>query len=163
MDDFCDLCAIVIFTWTLFLACRLYFDDFGNASLSYGSDYGFDVDVLGMNWGLADLLRWDKWIYCFFSGRILCGSILNIFVKVGHGAHMFMAFQAVVIVLIFVMLYKIIMTMTEEKHNALIPLLIFAYFFGVPSVCTAGIMLGTASVCIICRYYPFFLLYILCH
>ena len=59
-----------IFALLLFLLERffwpvgLYFDDFGNASLSYGSDYGFDVDVLGMNWGLADLLRWDKWIYC---------------------------------------------------------------------------------------------------
>lgn len=152
-----------IFALLLFLLERffwpvgLYFDDFGNASLSYGSDYGFDVDVLGMNWGLADLLRWDKWIYCFFSGRILCGSILNIFVKVGHGAHMFMAFQAVVIVLIFVMLYKIIMTMTKKSNNALIPLLIFALFFWVPSdMYRWNYCWASASVLYIWPLLPFF-------
>ena len=52
----------------------MYFDDYGNASLSYG----YHADVLGMNWTLEDLGQWAHWIYFNFSGRIMCGSILNL-------------------------------------------------------------------------------------
>ncbi|MBD8973821.1 MAG: hypothetical protein EGQ63_08290, partial [Clostridiales bacterium] len=93
----------------------MYFDDYGNASLSYG----YHADVLGMNWTLEDLGQWAHWIYFNFSGRIMCGSILNLLFKIGGGQHLFMAIQAGILTLMFYMMYRLVMYYTGQKDNVM--------------------------------------------
>ena len=106
----------------------LYYDDYGNASLSYG----YDAGVSGINWTMSDLGSWASWIYMNFSGRILCGSLLNILIKLGGGPRLFMAIQPIIIVAMFYIVYRIIMKMVDVKDSLWTFIGLVALFFVLP-------------------------------
>lgn len=138
----------------------LYYDDYGNASLSYG----YDAMVSGLNWNMGDLWRWAKWIYTNFSGRILCGSILNILVKLGNGPRMFMAIQAVIVVGMFWAMYHIVIYFTKQKANIILLVLMVALFFQMPmDMYRWNLCWASASVLYIWPLFPMFLLFYLQH
>ena len=131
----------------------MYFDDYGNASLSYG----YDAGVAGMNWTMQDLGSWAKWIYLNFSGRIMCGSLLNVLFKLGHGPHLFMAVQAGIMVLLFYVMYRITMYVTKQKYNVLMVIIPVALFFIMPSdMYRWNLCWASASVLYIWPLLPFF-------
>lgn len=132
----------------------LYFDDYGNASLSYG----YDTQVIGMTWTFQDLLEWAKWIYMNFSGRILCGSLLNLLIKFGNGPRLFMSIQAGIVTALFYAMYKIIMRLVEKKHNIFVLIMIVALFFLTPlDMFRHNLCWASASVLYIWPLFPFFL------
>lgn len=132
----------------------LYFDDYGNASLSYG----YDTQVVGMTWTIQDLFEWAKWIYMNFSGRILCGSLLNLLIKFGNGPRLFMAIQAGIVTALFYILYKIMMCFVERKHNIFVLIMIVALFFLSPlDMFRHNLCWASASVLYIWPLFPFFL------
>ena len=131
----------------------LYYDDYGNASLSYG----YDAGVIGIDWGLKDLLSWAHWIYLNFSGRILCGSLLNLFIKIGEGPRVFMEVQAVVLVLLFFVIYRFLMKMVKKEDNVFAFIIIVALFFLLPDdMYKWNLCWASASVLYIWPLLPFF-------
>ena len=59
---------ICFFAFYLFMQHRLvgmYYDDFGNASLSYGYD---SSSIIGTNYTIMDLAKWSKFIYLNWGG-----------------------------------------------------------------------------------------------
>lgn len=131
----------------------IYFDDYGNASLSYG----YDAGVSGMNWTLSDLGSWANWIYFNFSGRIMCGSLLNLLFKIGNGPRLFMALQAGILVLLFFVLYRIVMYYTKQNRNVFIVVILVALFFLMPSdMYRWNLCWASASVLYIWPLLPFF-------
>lgn len=131
----------------------IYFDDYGNASLSYG----YHADVVGMNWTLEDLGQWAHWIYFNFSGRIMCGSILNLLFKIGGGQHLFMAIQAGILTLMFYMMYRLVMYYTGQKDNVWIAVMVVALFFIMPpDMYRWNLCWASASVLYIWPLLPFF-------
>lgn len=131
----------------------LYFDDYGNASLSYG----YDAGVTGMQWTLKDLASWAHWIYFNFSGRILCGSLLNFLIKIGNGPKIFMAVQTCIVWSLFVVMYRIILYVTRQKCNLYLSVAIVALFFLMPSdMYRWNLCWASASVLYIWPLLPFF-------
>lgn len=51
----------------------MYYDDFGNASLSYGYD---SSQIAGTNYSMKDLYMWAKYIYFNWGGRIIYALML---------------------------------------------------------------------------------------
>ena len=131
----------------------LYYDDYGNASLSYG----YDAGVIGIEWSLKDLISWAHWIYLNFSGRILCGSLLNILIKIGEGPRVFMEVQALVLVLLFFVIYRLVMKLLKKEDNVLAFVLIVALFFLLPDdMYKWNLCWASASVLYIWPLLPFF-------
>ena len=58
----------------------MYFDDFGNASLSYSSTI---ANVVGTNFNLAQLLESAIYTYFHFGGRVFYGMIASLLLRNG--------------------------------------------------------------------------------
>ena len=131
----------------------LYYDDYGNAALCYG----YDANVNGTDWNLSNLTAWAGWIYMNFSGRIMCGSLLNVLINAGNGPRLFYAIQAVIITVLFYCMYRIIMTLVGRKDSIFALVGLVALFFILPdemyrwTLCWAS-----ASVLYIWRMLTFF-------
>lgn len=103
----------------------MYFDDYGNASLSY-SYWVQNVD--GTNYNIYQLLDWAGHIYNGWGGRILY-AIVFIIPLLKHGITAYMIAQTFVITGIIFFMYKIIQFYSKkEKGVSLIPIILFILY-----------------------------------
>ena len=120
----------------------MYFDDFGNASLSYGYD---SSEIKGTDYTIADLLGWSKYIYYNWGGRILYALMLIPLLKSGASIYMFI--QAFIILGI---VYEIISISRINNINSNVCLSMFAVLLGYGSlkgdIIKDGIYWASASV-----------------
>lgn len=130
----------------------LYFDDFGNASLSYTTP---SPDVIGTNYTFVQLLDWCKTIYMGWGGRILWASVFLI-PLLKFGAGIYFAIQSIVITLIFYMIFKIVEQITKNKH-IFIPIVLFILYGLINMVYLKhGIYWASASILYIWPLLPLF-------
>ena len=103
----------------------MYFDDYGNASLSYSY---VTPNVIGTNYTISQLWEWAINIYNNFGGRIFY-AISFIIPLLKHGISSFMHIQAIVITLIMFMSYKIVSYKTSnKKYSFLVPIILFILY-----------------------------------
>lgn len=130
----------------------MYYDDYGNASLSYGYD---SSHIRGTDYTLNDLLTWAKWIYFNWSGRVLYALFLIPLLKSGSDLYMFV--EAIVLTLIFVYMYKIVKRYAGiEKDNPLIVIgfvIMYGLLYG--TILNWGIYWASASVLYLLPVLPF--------
>ena len=89
----------------------MFFDDYGNASLTYG----YEVQgIKGTNFGLGAILEWAKWIYFNWGGRLIYACLFLI-PLLKHGIHYFMLIQSVIIICILYIIYKTACKVTGKK------------------------------------------------
>jgi len=134
---------------------ELYFDDYGNASLSYGYTA---PDVCGTNWKIGDIIEWAKWCYSNWGGRILYAAVV-LFPLIKHSALPFMLIQAFVITGILFLLYKLVVhEMKIKTENACLSVLLIASFMLIgQDVHRYGTYWASASVLYIWPLLPFLL------
>jgi hypothetical protein len=89
----------------------MFFDDYGNASLTYGYEV---TDIKGTDFGIKAILEWAKWIYFNWGGRLVYACLFLI-PLLKHGIHYFMFIQSVIIILILYVIYRIACKVTDKK------------------------------------------------
>lgn len=89
----------------------MFFDDYGNASLSYGYEV---AGIQGTNFGWSAIWEWAKWIYMNWGGRLVYACLFLI-PLLKHGIHYFMLIQSVILILILYIIYKIACKVTNRK------------------------------------------------
>jgi hypothetical protein len=147
----------LIFGAYLFLQHRLvgmYYDDFGNASLSYGYD---SSNVIGTNYSLKDLLGWAKYTYFNWGGRVIYALMLIPLLK--NGAHLFMMIQVVVMLVTFIIMYQIAKKFCTNANGMMIVgsfMLIYGLLNG--DILTQGVYWASASVLYVWPVLPFVLI-----
>ena len=131
----------------------MYFDDFGNASLSYSYD---SSQIQGTNYTIDDLLAWAQYIYFNWGGRILYALMLIPMLK--NGPTLFMLVQAVILLLIFIMAYKIVKRYCGYQDEPFV-VIGLAVMYGLlnATILTWGIYWASASVLYVWPILPFFL------
>ena len=97
---------------------EMYFDDFGNASLSYGQE---SPNIKGTNFTFLQLINWDIMIYNTWGGRILYATLFLI-PMLKNGIKLYMILQCIVIILLFYIFFKIVKKVTNHE-SAFIPLI----------------------------------------
>jgi hypothetical protein len=119
------LTFLVIFILLLFQhnVIAMYFDDYGNASLSY---IGETPDIIGTNWTIKQLINWAVKTYNNWGGRILY-AMLFLIPMLRHGIKLYMIAQSIVITLIIYYLYKIIKEVTRYD-SMIIPAILFILY-----------------------------------
>lgn len=129
----------------------MYFDDFGNASLSYGYD---SSNINGTAYSVADLFQWAKWIYFNWGGRVLYALVMIPMLK--NGPLPFMMFQSIILLLIFVMMYKMAKRYCGFQNEPFI-VLAFVVLYGTlkGTILTWGIYWASASVLYLLPILPF--------
>lgn len=122
---FVTLSFVIIFILLLLhhLNISMYFDDYGNASLSYSY---LTPNVQGTNFTFAQLLEWAGNIYQNWGGRILY-AICFIIPLLKNGITAYMFIQTFVITGIIYFMYKIIKSYTK-KNVDFIPLVLFILY-----------------------------------
>ena len=87
---------VIIFLLFYFISdvITMYFDDYGNASLSYGY---LVENVPGTNYTITQLLEWAKFIYNNWGGRIFY-AIVFIIPLLKHGIKAYMFIQSFVLI-----------------------------------------------------------------
>ncbi len=131
----------------------LYFDDFGNASLSYGQT---SSDIIGTNYTFSQLIDWCKMIYMTWGGRILWAPIfLMPFIKTG--ATVYFALQSIVVTFIIYFIYKIAVHITKERHIFLPIILMILYSLIDMTFLRHGIYWASASILYIWPLLPLFI------
>jgi len=131
----------------------MYFDDFGNASLSYGYDSSF---IDGTEYTFKELLAWAKNIYSNWSGRILYALIMIPMMK--ESIRPFMIFQSIILLLIFAVMYRIVKRYCSFDEEPLILIgfvIIYGLFTG--TILSYGIYWASASVLYLLPILPFLL------
>jgi hypothetical protein len=143
--------TVILFFLVIFLllffqhdVVSMYFDDYGNASLSYSY---VTPDVSGTNYTLAQLWEWAINVYNNFGGRIFY-AISFIIPLLKHGVSLFMHLQAVIITLIMFVSYKIVSyKSSNKKFNLLVPIMLFILYSLINMVYLRhGIYWASASV-----------------
>lgn len=129
----------------------LYFDDFGNASLSYAHT---TENVIGTNFNFVQL--WDSIVYTYFNfgGRVFYGMLASLLLK--DSIKFFMIPQAFVITGIIYFLSQIIGFIVKKK-SPLIPLVCFIlYMLFDISILRHGTYWASASILYVWPMLPFF-------
>ena len=147
---------VIIFILYYFMCdvIAMYFDDFGNASLSYSYTV---PNVSGTNYNSSQLLEWAGQIYNHFGGRIFCAIAFIIpLLKNGIGAYMFV--QSLILTGIIFFIYKIIKFYSKDnKYISLIPIIAFLLYCLIDmSYLRHGIYWASASVLYVWPLLPFF-------
>lgn len=131
----------------------MYFDDFGNASLSYGID---SSSIAGTDYTFKDLMNWAKFIYYNWGGRILYALIMIPMMK--NSVFPFMLFQAVILLGIFIVMYKIVKRYCQFSHEPVVVAgLILMYGLLSGTVVNWGLYWASASVLYLLPILPFLL------
>lgn len=146
---------IIVFILLYFQHSQLamYFDDFGNASLSYGQD---SKDIIGTNYTLKQLFDWDIVIYNTWGGRILYATIFLI-PMLKHGISLYMLCQTFVITAIMFTIYKIV-NIATNKDNKYIPFVLIILYSLIDMVyLREGIYWASASILYIWPLLPLFI------
>ncbi len=146
---------VILFEIFLFMQHRMvgmYFDDFGNASLSYAYDAGID----GTNYSIYNMLDWAAHIYMNWGGRVLYALILIPLLK--NGVHLFMAIQTVIVLLTMLVMWRIAKKSIEGANDCLI-MLCFIIIYGLlqGDILTMGFYWASASVLYVWPVLPFML------
>lgn len=132
----------------------MYFDDYGNASLSYGYTV---PGVNGTGWSVSDLVEWAKWCYIHFGGRILY-AVTILIPLLRNGIRVYMALQAVVITAEIWVLYKIICYYRNETALPGVAAMLFG-FYGLLGINfhSRGVYWASASILYVWPLLPLFL------
>lgn len=135
----------------------MYYDDFGNASLSYGYD---STNIMGTDYTLQDLLAWAKNLYLTWGGRVLYALILVPMLK--SGPVLFMFVQACVLLAIFVAMYFVVKKFSQNGNGVVISIiLILLYGLLQGNILTQGIYWASASILYIWPILPFLIIILL--
>ncbi|WP_022760428.1 DUF6056 family protein [Butyrivibrio sp. AD3002] len=154
----CDnACVIVIFSLFLFYLIMqhhlvgMYFDDFGNSSLSYAYD---SSNIEGTNYSVKDILQWAAFIYKNWSGRVIYALMLIPLQK--NGPHLFMLVQAVIIILTYIVSVKLLKLYYKET-NKILAALVFIAGYGLikGDTLSNGYYWASASVLYVWPLLPF--------
>lgn len=131
----------------------MYFDDYGNASLSY-SYWVSNVD--GTNYTISQLLEWAGHIYNNWGGRIFY-AIVFIIPLLKHGIKAYMFVQTFVITGIIFFMYKIIKYYSKkQKYLSIVPIILFILYTCIDlSYLRHGIYWASASVLYVWPLLPF--------
>ena len=131
----------------------MYFDDYGNASLSYSY---WVPNVNGTNYNISQLLEWAEHIYNGWGGRILY-AILFIIPLLRHGIKAYMIAQTFVITGIIFFMYKIIKHYSKkEKYLSVLPAILFVLYTCIDIIYLRhGIYWASASVLYVWPILPF--------
>lgn len=155
IEQVVTILLFIVFGIYLFMQHRIigmYYDDFGNASLSYAYDAGIE----GTDYSFIDLAKWAKYIYFNWGGRIIYALMLIPLLK--NGIHIFMILQAVIIFLMLIVMYQLI----EKYYNGKNWVIIFSFMlvYGIlqGDLLTQGIYWASASVLYVWPMLPFMLL-----
>lgn len=97
-----------------------HFDDFGYASLSYGTN---DANLHGRNWDITDLYRFLRWHYFNWGGRVLFYGLGALISRVGEW--FIQLIQAVIIFAITVLIYKLIQRKQYDLPAAWISVILY--------------------------------------
>ena len=121
----------------------LYYDDYGNASLSYGYD---SSAIAGTNYSIRDLLNWSKFTYENWGGRILYALMLVPLTK--HGPTMYWIVQSFVITLMYVSFYLLSCRYKQKEQTGIsgIVLAILVFFSLTGDISRYGVYWASASV-----------------
>lgn len=145
--------------WGIYLVMQhrlvgLYYDDYGNASLSYGYD---SSEVDGTNYSLIDLLRWAGYTYFNWGGRILYALFLIPLIKKSGDIYMFI--QSLILLAIFVSMYQIVKKYCKSGNGYIIATVFFmCYGLLQGDILTQGMYWASASVLYVWPILPFMLL-----
>ena len=141
-----------IFLFSQYRLVGMYYDDFGNASLSYG----YDAQIVGTNYTIKDLLQWAGYIYMNWGGRIIYALMLIPLLKTG--SHLFMMIQVIIIILTLIVMYFIAKKIADETNGILI-IISFALIYGLlqGDILTQGFYWASASVLYVWPMLPFML------
>ncbi|WP_026664667.1 DUF6056 family protein [Butyrivibrio sp. FC2001] len=148
--------AVCISLFILFFALNIilhkavffYHDDYGYASLKYG----YQGNLNGMHWTLADLWGFIKWHYTSWGGRVLYFAVFILTMSVGEWFTQL--FQACVYFLINVMIYKCI-ARTKYDPVALVSVMICWFSIGI-YIARDGLFWYTASAIYVWPFLAFF-------
>lgn len=105
---------------------NMYFDDFKNASLSYGYTV---PNVDGTNYSIAQILEWAYWIFFNWGGRLLY-AVAFLIPLLKNGISAFMIVQAFIVTLIIFYSYKITDLYMENGEYKIIRLIILFLCYG---------------------------------
>ncbi len=129
----------------------LYFDDYGYASLCYGNEQNYK----GMQYSVVDVLRYLKWHYLEWGGRILYFFFGILSMKAGLG--WIRLLQAVLILGMTVFSYWLIRDEGDSRGNIISVLaLIFSYMSLTIETVYEGTYWFTASVLYVWPLCPMF-------
>lgn len=131
----------------------LYHDDYGYASLSYA----YQVDgVNGHDLNFGQIMEFLKGHYEIWGGRILYFFVEICLISLG-GISLYGVIQAIVITLIFYMIYKIVKRLLNGKVNDSLLALCSVMCYGIFEIMVirTGIFWATASVLYLFPLLPF--------
>lgn len=144
---------ILVILFAMHHLIAMYYDDYGNASLSYAKNI---EGVIGTHYTWSQMIEWCQYIYMHWGGRILWASLILI-PLLQFGVGIYFALQSVVITLIFYCIFKIVEQITKEK-NLLVPIILMI-LYGLISMTylREGIYWASASILYIWPLLPLFL------
>lgn len=130
----------------------MYFDDFGNASLSYSYD---SSSIQGTNYTTGDLFDWAYYIYFNWGGRILYALTMIPMLK--DGPQLYMMIQSVILLVVFIVMYKIIKRYCAFRDEPAVVLALIT-FYGLlnGTILTWGMYWASASILYLWPILPFF-------
>ena len=149
---------IIIFLLLMFVhnLIGLYYDDYGNASLSYGTI----IDgVEGTNFNIGHIFEWISNTYMNWGGRILYASTILIPLLKG-GATIYMLLQSIVITIILYLSYKIILNynIKIKEKRIFVPFILFILYCLIDIVIhRGGTYWASASILYVWPMLPFLL------
>lgn len=152
-NSICILLFTIIFLLLFFQhhLIAMYFDDFGNASLSYNQT---SKEIIGTNYSFKDLWNWCILTYNGWGGRVLYAAVILIpLLKFGTSIYMFL--QSIVITLIFFFIYKIANEISQKKSMLIPPILMILYMLINMEYLRHGIYWASASILYIWPLLPF--------
>lgn len=129
---------------------HMYYDDFGNASLSYATTID---NVVKTNFTFKQLIDEAIFTYFNFGGRILYGIIVTLLLK--NGIKPFMITQVFVIIGIFYMISSIVTKITKKKSIIYPILCMILYMLFDISFLRHGIYWASASILYLWPLLPF--------
>lgn len=129
---------------------HMYYDDFGNASLSYATTI---ENVIGTDYTFKQLIEEAIITYFNFGGRILYGIIATLLLK--NGIKAFMMTQIFVIIGIFYMVSSIVTKITKKESYLWPALCMILYMLLDITIMRHGAYWASASILYLWPLLPF--------
>lgn len=104
----------------------IYFDDFGNVTLTYLDGY-VPEGVSGTDWSFSQLIEWEVLIYNNFGGRVIYSVFLCLLLKVSPILYNF--FTSLMLTITIYFFYKTISLFVKSKISLLVPFFILALYY----------------------------------